>query len=653
MSDSQFTDTNTRPQDDLYRHVNGHWLQTHEIPADRARDGAFREVHDRAEEHVRTLITEAEQVEADDPSAADAARIADLYASFMDTDRIDSLGVVAPLAPDLDLVTAAQNRGSLTRAMAALQRTGVTSAVELMVYNDFAHPDQYKAFLCQGGLGLPDEAYYRQPEYRQIRTDYVGHIAAMLALAGIVTEDEAHGVGEQIMRLETDLAKAHWDKVRDRDMQATYNPMSLAEVAESAPGFDWQMWVSALDLPEGTLDQVIVREPSYLQAFSELWTSHDVSTWRSWLTWHVIHARAPYLGAEIVEENFDFYGRVLTGAQQNRERWKRGVSLVQAALGEAVGKLYVQRHFPPSHKEAMGLLVADLIEAYRVSINDLEWMSPATRDRALEKLEKFTTKIGYPSKWQDYSGLEFIRDDLLGNVRLANSFALTEEFDKILHPEDRDDWVMPPQTVNAWFDPAKNEIVFPAGILAPPFFDADADAAQTYGAIGAVIGHEIGHGFDDQGSRFDGDGRMVNWWTDEDRAEFDIRAQALIAQYNELSPAQLTEPTTVNGELTIGENIGDLGGLGIAIKAYRIAMARIGQEVTDTDLQRLFMANAGVWRMKSHDEETLRLLTLDPHSPPEFRCNQVARNLDEFHTAFGTEPADQMWLDPKERVQIW
>ena len=654
-ADRAAMDTAVRPQDDLFRYVNGTWLTTHEIPADRGRDGTFHQLHDQAERDVRQLITDAAEVPADDPAAAEAAKIAAVYASFMDTETIASLGT-EPLEPELALVRAAADHGELAAALGALQRSGVGGVVAPFVDVDAADPTRYRVYLEQSGLGLPDEAYYTDETHGAVRAAYPPHIARMLTLAGVAGEGEAESAAERIMALETQLAGHHWDNVRSRDAQATHNPMTAAQLHEHAPGFAWESWAAALGDADA-LAEVVVRQPEFLAGLGSLWAEIDLADWKLWLTWRVVRARAPYLTDALVAENFDFVGRTMTGAQQIRQRWKRGVSLVQGVLGEAVGKLYVSRHFPPSHKEAMDRLVADLIEAYRQSISGLDWMSPATQELALAKLEAFTPKIGYPARWRDYSALTVTADDLLGNVRAAHAFETDYELNKLGGPIDRDEWFMTPQTVNAYYNPTMNEIVFPAAILQPPFFDAEADDATNYGAIGAVIGHEIGHGFDDQGSKYDGAGRLHDWWTEADRAEFDTRTQALVAQYDTLSPAQLDGSQHVNGSLTVGENIGDIGGLGIAIRAYRIALERSGREdeVIDayTGMQRLFLAWARAWRTKVRDEEMLRLLAIDPHSPDEIRCNAVVRNLDEFYTAFDVQPGDGLYLPPEERVQIW
>lgn len=670
------TDPSIRPQDDLFRHVNGGWLTRHVIPADRSRDGSFRALHDQAEEQVRDIILDAAAAtapgapddldgrgSADGPAISssdlhEAELIGALYTSFMATEQVDQVGTRA-LAPDLAVVEGAGDLAARTRALGELQRSGVGGAVGFWVDNDSDAPDAYAVYLNQGGLGLPDEAYYRDPAHAAVRDAYVRHIAAMLSLAGVAASaQEAAAVAQRVIALETRLAAGHWDRVSVRDATRTHNPMTMHELAQAAPGFDWATWVEALGAPAGTFERVIVREPSFAVAFAEAWADGDALAWHDWLTWRVVHSRAPYLSAALVEENFDFYGRTLTGAEELRERWKRGVSLVEGVLGEAIGKVYVHRHFPPGHKAAMERLVANLVAAYRESISTLDWMGEATRERALAKLAAFTPKIGYPNRWRDYAGLALEPDDLLGNVRAANAFELGYELGKLGRPVDREEWFMPPQTVNAYYNPGMNEVVFPAAILQPPFFDIAADDAWNYGGIGAVIGHEIGHGFDDQGSKYDGTGRLTDWWEPSDRTEFERRTAALAAQFDAFSPAQLDDSHRVNGALTVGENIGDLGGLTIALKAYRLAVAGQGLDeppVIDglTGLQRFFFSWARIWRVKTRDEEMIRLLAVDPHSPEEFRCNGVVRNLDAFGEAFDVGPQDALYLPPQERVRIW
>ncbi|MCB7136356.1 M13 family metallopeptidase [Cellulosimicrobium marinum] len=655
-------DPAVRPQDDLYRHVNGRWLASHEIPADRAMDGAFRALHDQAELDVRDIITDlgAAVAAGDAEVSADAAKVGALYASFMDTDRIEALGT-APLRADMALVAAATTQAELTGVLGALQRTGGGGAVGFWVDNDAKDPERYVVYLHQAGLGLPDEAYYREDQYAPVREKYVPHVARMLSLAGVTSETwgaAPEEAAQRVLALETRLAAEHWDVVRDRDADLTYNPRTLAALADEAPGFDWRAWVLALGAPEGSLDHVVVREPSFATGFAALWESAPLEDWKLWALYHLVTARAPYLTDELVEANFDFYGRTLSGAQEVRERWKRGVSVVQGALGEAVGAQYVARHFPPSHKARMEELVAYLVAAYRESIEALDWMTDDTKAKALAKLEAFTPKIGYPVRWRDYSALVVEADDLVGNVRRAHAFEQDRELGKIGRPLDRDEWFMTPQTVNAYYNPGMNEIVFPAAILQPPFFDPDADDAVNYGGIGAVIGHEIGHGFDDQGSKYDGAGRLEDWWTPTDRDEFEKRTKALIDQYDAYRPAQLAaDGPHVNGALTIGENIGDLGGLSIALRAYRIALGRPLAEapVVDglTGIERVFLGWAQVWQAKGRDEEVVRRIATDPHSPNEFRCNGVVRNVDEFYEAYDVQPGDALYLAPEERVRIW
>lgn len=655
MTDAQH-DHQVRPQDDLFRHVNGIWLRDHVIPADRGRDGAFHALVDAAEADVREII---EDCAAGQLTGDNARKIGDLYASFMDTATIEALGV-APLDADLDPIRAVTTKAELVRVIGELAVTGVPGLFAHYVSNDPNSPDSYTMYVWQGGLGLPDEAYYREEAHAATREAYVAHIAHMFVLAGLALEDEACGVAETVMAVETALARGHWDRVRTRDATLTNNPMDFAGWQSLAPGLDLDAWRQATGRPEA-FEALANETPSFFSHLDSVWDASGLEDLRAWMMWRVIGARAPYLTDALSLERFDFYGRTLTGAQEIKERWKRGVALVDGAFAEAVGELYVERHFPPSHKAAMDHLVANLITAYRESISTLEWMGEDTRARALEKLDTFTPKIGYPSRWRDYSGLAIEAGDLLGNVRAANRFEFAYRADKLRGPVDRDEWQMPPQMVNAYYMPTTNEIAFPAAILQPPFFHAGGDDALNYGGIGAVIGHEIGHGFDDQGSKFDATGALRSWWTDEDRAEFEKRTAALVAQYDVLVPRQLDGTGHhVNGALTVGENIGDLGGLSIAIKAYAIELASRGSSFAAeppidgaTALERLFHNWARIWREKARDEEAIRLLSIDPHSPSEFRCNAVVRNVDAFHETFGVQEGDGLWLAPEERVRIW
>lgn len=644
--DAAAVDPATRAQDDLYRHVNGRWLSQAQIPDDKPIIGAFRTLADQAEAAVRDIITTMSPDSAD----ADEARIAGLYASFMDENRLEALGV-SPLMPMLAEVDATTNFVELTEVLGRLGRQGVDWLAGVSAEADPGNPGVQVLFVSQSGLGLPDEAYYRLEEHAETKAAYRQHLQTMFGLVGL---DDPAGQADRVLDLETRIAACHWDRVRTRDMRAMYNPMSLADLAASAAGLELPRFFAAAGIEESALGTLVNAQPSFFTDVAEL-AGGDVEAWKSWARWNVIGAFASYLSADIVAESFRFYGTVLTGTPRNRDRWKRGVSLVEGSLGEAVGRIYVERHFSPRAKERMDELVADLVEAYRRSITALEWMTPATKEKALEKLGKFRPKIGFPAKWRDYSSMTITPDDLIGNVRQAREYAVRRMLDKVGKPVDPDEWFMTPQTVNAYYHPLRNEIVFPAAILRPPFFDEDVDDAVNFGGIGAVIGHEIGHGFDDQGSTCDGDGRLLNWWTDEDRAAFESRTTSLIEQYNALEPAQ-TPGRHVNGELTIGENIGDLGGLSIALKAWQLAADRSGEApVVDglTPQQRLFMSWATVWQTKMRDETMINRLATDPHSPPEFRCNQIVRNIDAFHEAFEVSSGDAMWLPQEDRVSIW
>ncbi|AYF97897.1 M13 family metallopeptidase [Protaetiibacter intestinalis] len=635
-----------RPQDDLFRHVNGRWIERTEIPSDKARYGSFYLLAEAAEQAVRDIIVEAQGADA----GTEERKLGDLYASFMDDERIEALGW-EPIRAELAEVATLESIPAFLHALGALERQGVGGFFAAFVDNDPGDPERYLVFLEQAGLGLPDESYYREEKFAEIRDAYLGYLERMLTLAGF---DKAAKRAARILDLETRVASHHWDNVRTRDSQATYNPLGWAETAALAEGAPLDVWLEGLGAPAGSFDTVVVREPSFVTGLASLLTEEHLAAWRDWLRFQLIRSVAPYLHAEVVDTNFAFYGKTLTGTPELRARWKRGVSLVEGAMGEAVGKVYVARHFSPDAKTAMDELVAYLVEAYRRSIETLDWMTDETRARALDKLAKFTPKIGYPVTWRDYSTLAIDASDLIGNVRATAAFEFARELGKIGKPIDRDEWFMTPQTINAYYNPGFNEIVFPAAILQFPFFDEARDAAANYGAIGAVIGHEIGHGFDDQGSRFDGDGRLTDWWTEQDRAAFEERTSKLIAQYDALEPAQLPGHH-VNGALTIGENIGDLGGLGIAWKAYLLSLGGEEPPVVDglTGAERFFLSWAQAWQIKVRDEEALRLLSIDPHSPNEFRCNQIVRNLDVFASAFALTPADALWLEPDDRVTIW
>lgn len=648
--DSTHIDPAVRPQDDLFRHVNGHWLTTSEIPSDRASDGAFYSLRDQSEKQVREIIENTANAPA--PAGSVEQKIGDLYRSFMDESRAEELGIT-PIASNLSRVAAVTSKSEFLTLLGQLEEEGLEGLFYGFITTDHKQSNENIIYLGQSGLSLPDEAYYREDEYAPIRAAFLTHIATIFDLAGLAdgTSHAAH-----ILDLETELATHHWDQVRDRDATLTYNKFSFAEIEKLSTGFDWPAWNAGAKVPQAVLALAVVRQPSFFTGLGEMLQKFDdnADKWRSWLTWQVLSSAAPYLNSAMVNENFAFYGRTLSGVPELKERWKRGVGIVEGSLGEAVGQIYVVEHFPPAAKARMEELVGNLIQAYRVDITALDWMGEDTKIRALEKLNKFTLKIGYPDKWRDYSNLQIKANDLLANLTAVARFARDFEFNKIGRPVDRSEWYMTPQTVNAYYNPGMNEIVFPAAILQPPFFDMEADDAVNYGGIGAVIGHEIGHGFDDQGAKYDGDGNLNNWWGDTDRTEFEKRSAKLIDQYQALVPAE-TPDSHVNGALTIGENIGDLGGLTIAHKAYEISLGSKPAPEIDgrSGYQRLFFGWAQAWRSKVRPEETRRRLATDPHSPAEFRCNQVIRNLNEFYDAFEVTEADQLYLPPRDRVRIW
>lgn len=636
-----------RPQDDLFGHINGRWLDTTEIPADRSSWGGFVILADRAEEDVRALIEELAQ----SPSArgSNAQKIGDLYASFMDEERVEELGAT-PIRADLDRLSALDNLADLISFVGALEREGGSGFFGAFVNTDDKDSTRYVFNIVQGGLGLPDESYYRDDKFAEIRTAYSAYLVKIFGLAGFPDPETA---AARVVAIETRLAQGHWERAETRDRIKTYNLMSGDELRTLAPSFAWDTWAAALGGDAETLAEVVVRQPSYFEHLSKALEEVGLDDWRAWAAIRMIRSAAPYLSSPFVNENFDFYGKTLSGTPELRVRWKRGVAFVEESIGEAVGEEYVARHFPPRSKQLMSDLVDNLIEAYRRNIAALDWMGEETKQRAFAKLDTFRPKIGYPDKFRDYSALRVVGDDLFGNVRSASAFETARQLGKIGSTVDRDEWLMLPQDVNAYYNPGMNEICFPAAILQKPFFDADAESAENYGGIGSVIGHEVGHGFDDQGSQFDADGNLVNWWTDEDRAAFRERADKLIAQYDGFEPRDLPGEH-VNGALTVGENIGDLGGITIALQAYLLSLGDGEPPVVDglTGPQRVFYNFGHIWRAKRRKEALLQLLTTDPHSPSEFRAN-IVRNLDEYHDAFGTAPGDGLWLEPEDRVRIW
>ncbi|WP_104179760.1 M13 family metallopeptidase [Arthrobacter sp. B0490] len=641
-------DGTVRPQDDLFRHANGVWLKSSVIPEDRPLTGSFTALRDASELAVRAIIEDAAGQPADPAADGIGAKLGALYADFMDTQRIEAEGA-SPILPLLERIAAVTSVEELVGLSAGLTRSGVQGLAAPYVSNDAGNPERYLLHLYQSGLGLPDESYYREEGFAETRGKY-GELLA--TLFGLVGADDAAGAAARVLALETRLAASSMGSVERRDPQKTYNLVQHDDVA----GLSGHLvpWLGIVTDDPDQAGELVVNQPGYVRGLDAALREEDLGTWREWLASRVLLHACDYLDERFVDAAFAFYGTHLAGTPRLKDRWKRGVALVEGAMGEAIGQRYVERHFPATHKAAMLDLVANLIAAYESSITALTWMTDGTRARALEKLARFTTKIGYPEQWIDYGPLDVRPSDLYGNALRAAEFEHRRQLDKLGRPIDRGLWLMTPQTVNAYYMPTMNEIVFPAAILQPPFFDIEADDAVNYGAIGAVIGHEIGHGFDDKGSQFDGTGMLSNWWSEQDREAFDALTGRLVAQYAALEPSEVPGQG-VNGELTLGENIGDLGGLGISYRAYLLSLGGAEPPVVDglTGTQRFFLSWATCWQQKIRPEEAKRRLTVDPHSPNEFRCNQVVRNLDEFHEAFGVGERDGLWLDPAERVRIW
>ncbi len=638
-------DKSVRAQDDLFNHVNGKWLDSFEIPADKSNYGSFTKLADEARENVRAIIEAAAQSKAE--PGTDAQKVGDLYQSFMDEERLTELGN-SPLTPELKKINDIQNLSDLSDYIAYAQMMS-DAPFYVYVYVDDKQPDTYITQMGQSGLGLPSrESYLKDDDISKgIRTQYVEHVAKMFALAGVKNGKD---LAADVMALETAMATAHWPKEKLRDPVANYNKKSMKELADLMPNVDWSRWAETAGLEKA--EAVLVGQPDVFASINDMLSDVSLDTWKAYFKWHLITNAAPYLAQELDKENFNFYGGVLSGTKEQEPRWKRGVSTVNRSLGEVVGKIYVTKYFKPEAKQRMQTLVEGLRSAYAQGINELDWMGEETKVQALDKLAKFIPKIGYPDVWRDYSALQIKSNDLFGNMRRASMVAVARNRDKLGKPIDRTEWGMTPQTVNAYYNPLLNEIVFPAAILQPPFFNLDADDAVNYGAIGAVIGHEMGHGFDDQGSQYDGNGKLNDWWTDSDKEEFEKRTGKLVSQYDNFV---VLDDVHINGEFTQGENIGDLSGLTIAYKAYQLSKNGKKAPVIDglTGDQRVFAGWAQVWARKYRDEELRKRIDTDPHSPSEFRANGTVMNMPEFHEAFGVKEGDKMYLAPKERVKIW
>ena len=641
-------DRSVRPQDDFFRYVNGTWADRTPIPADKSRYGSFGMLSDESDQAVKEILEQASS-RKDAPPGSELQKVGDLYRSFMDTARIESLGI-KPLQKDLDYIAGLKNPADVVNAVARLSKLGVrTVPFSATVQQDPKKSDTFAVSLAQSGLGMPDRDYYLRPDakFAAVRQSYVEYVAQLLTLAA---QPDAKAAAQRILELETKMAGKQWDRARNRDPEATYNKMTVAKLSSSAPTVNWQVFFAAMT--KTPVNEVIVRQPDYLIAADALINSTPTQTWKEYFTFGLLNAYADELPEAFVSARFNFSGRVVAGREELGPRWKRGVAQVESALGEPLGKLYVEKHFPPEAKIRMDALVKNILAAFKSGIDSLDWMTPSTKKQAQEKLAKYTVKIGYPDRWRDYSALQIKVDDLVGNAERAREFEEADSWSHLGKPVERWRWGMTPQTVNAYYNARNNEIVFPAAILQPPFFNVEADDAVNYGAIGAVIGHEISHGFDDSGRKSDGDGNLRDWWTAEDAKAFENRAAKLGAEYESYDPLPGLK---INGRQTMGENIGDLSGLAVAYRAYHISLQGKEAPVIDgfTGDQRFFMGYAQIWRDKMRPEELRNRLLTDAHSPGTYRSFVPLTNFDPWYKAFDVDLGDKLYRMPKDRVKIW
>jgi putative endopeptidase len=648
--DLQYFDDSVRPQDDLYQRVNGKWLASFEIPADKSSYDQFTKIFDEVQQQLRTLVGDLQKTA--DVADPDQPKIVDLYGSFMDEAALERLGA-KPLAEEFARVDALKDRNQIPALIAHFNEIGVAAPYTPQVHQDARDTTRYVFDLGQDGLGMPDRDYYLLDDARlkQTRASYLQHVEKMLTLLG---DKNAAQDARDILALETSLAKVQWTKVQNRDPVKTYNKVEFAKLPALAPAYNWNAYLTASGV-KGKIDYLIISQPSFITGFNRLLQQTPLPVWKSYFRFHVLSTYAPLLSKSFVDENFAFFGTAVRGTKENEPRWKRGLGLVDGAMGEALGKLYVARYFPPQSKARMDRLVKNMLAAYKADIDALDWMGPETKQRAQDKLAHFTTKIGYPDKPRDYSALKIDRNDLVSNILRAESFEYHRNLNKLGQPIDRAEWGLAAQTVNAYYNPEFNEIVFPAAILQPPFFNPAADDAVNYGAIGAIIGHEISHGFDDEGSQYDGEGKLLTppgWFTPADLEHFKARTHALVQQYSAYSPLP---GYPINGELTLGENIADNSGLAVAYKAYRLSLGGKQAPVLDgfTGDQRFFMGFAQAWRDKTRDNEAIMLIEADPHSPDRFRGLLTERNQDPFYTAFDVKAGDKMYLPSEQRVHLW
>ncbi|CAH9064794.1 Neutral endopeptidase [Pseudoalteromonas holothuriae] len=639
-------DRTVKAQDDFYYHVNGKWLEKTKIPADKSNYGSFTQLYDESQKALKDVLERA-KANSQSTLGSDEHKLGAFYASYMDETARDELGL-SPIKTYLTDINAIKNKSELPTLMASMLTKGGDNPFGWYVNNDAKNSSEHALYLYQAGLGLPDRDYYLKDteKFNILRAEYVEYIAQVFSRLG---NEDALQVAEEIFELEKSMAQAQWTRVESRDATKTYNKMTVAQAEQLMPDFKLSAYFQALGL---NLEELVVSQPSYFESLSSVFANTSLKTWQNYLTFHFVNNHAQLLNKEMVELKFNFFGKKLRGLEEQSPTWKKAVDASNEVLGELLGKIYVQQYFPPEAKAKMEQLVANLIKGFEQAIDELEWMSAQTKVAAKEKLSKFTPKIGYPDKWKDYSALDINRDDLLGNYVRYSQWAYQNMIDKIGRPVDRSEWFMTPQTVNAYYNPVNNEIVFPAAILQPPFFNLAAEDAVNYGAIGAVIGHELGHGFDDQGAKYDGDGNLRNWWSDSDLAQFEVRGKKLVEQFDQFKPF---EDANVNGEFTLGENIGDLGGLTVAYKAYQISLGDNKAPVIDgyTGEQRFFMGWSQIWRRKYRDEELRNRLVTDPHAPSHYRVIGVLPNMPEFYKAFDVKEGDKMYLAPEKRVKIW
>lgn len=641
-------DPSVRPQDDFYRYAQGTWLKTTEIPADKSDWGAFLKAREDVQQQLRTLVENA----AKNPSAKDAntQKIGDLYLSFMNEQQLDKLGL-QPLDAELRQIAALKDKKDLATLVASMQKIGVHTPFHVDVGQDSKNSTAYQTGIYQSGLGLPNRDYYlntEDPKLSDVRAKYLSHIERMFALAKM---EHAAEKAQAVLKIETAIARSHWTNVENRDPVKTYNKLSIADLQKLTPDFDWNSYLQSSGFA-GKTDSFVVAQPSYLSGLNQLIKETPVTAWQAYFEWQLLSGFSAYLPAAFVNENFAFKGKVLSGIKEMRTREQRGVALVDQSLGEAVGQLYVEKYFPDVIKVRTEKMVGYFLAAFKDSISKLDWMSEETRKQAQIKLSKISVKVGYPKTWRDYSAIRITRDDLIGNLKRISAAQFTRDLNRLGKPVDREEWHMTPQTVNAYYSPEMNEIVFPAARLQPPLFNVEAEDAFNYGALGISIGHEISHAFDDSGSQYDGDGNLRNWWTKEDREKFDAKTKILVEQYNGYSPVA---GHYLNGKLTLGENIADNVGIVMALRAYKLSLEGKPAPVIDgwTAEQRLFMGLAQARRNKTREQRALALIKTDPHSPGEFRVNGSLRNHPDYYQTFNVKPGDKMYLPPEQRVNLW